>query len=396
MGRIYRPTRPLLDAAGHPIIGSDGKPRRVPRSKNWTIRVYDARGHAKDISTGSPLITVAKRILHDLESAKGKGEPIGAQIGRITFEDAATDIENDYKVNGRRSLAHVKRRIDKHLKPAFGGRRLSNITTADVRAFKVARLEAGASAGEVNRELAALKRMFTLAVQAGKLLHRPHIAMLKEAIPRTGFFEREQFEAVRVALPEHLRPLVTFAYITGWRWVSELLPLRIGQVDVSAGMVRLEAGTTKNDEPREFPFRGITELRDTITEQIASAERLSRETGRVVSHLFHEPNGSPVSEYHFREAWESACIKAGCPARIPHDFRRTAVRNLVRAGIPERVAMMMTGHKTRSVFERYNITGGSDLNDAAGKLEAFLTRKPAAESKPTARVRPFKRAAGGR
>src|ERR1044072_3280784 len=135
MGRIFRPTRPLLDPDGQPIIGADGKPKRVPRSQNWTIRVYDASGHAKDISTGSPKITVAKQMLHDLESKKGHGQPIGAHIGRVTFEDAEKDIINDYTVNGKRSLSDLKRRIDKHLKPTFGGRRLAHIPTSDVRAF---------------------------------------------------------------------------------------------------------------------------------------------------------------------------------------------------------------------------------------------------------------------
>jgi len=123
---------------------------------------------------------------------------------------------------------------------------------------------AGASNGEINRELRALKRMFRLALQAGKLLAVPHIPMLKENNVRTGFFERDQFEAVRRHLPEYTRPIVTFAYYTGWRIDSEVLTLQWRQIDEAAGTVRLDAGTTKNDEGRVFVYGLIEELKRVI------------------------------------------------------------------------------------------------------------------------------------
>ena len=76
----------------------------------------------------------------------------------------------------------------------------------------------------------------------------------------------------------------------------------------------------------------------------------------------------------FGKSWKAACRLAGCPGRIPHDLRRTAVRNFVRAGIPERVAMAMTGHKTASVFARYNITSDADLREAAQKMNVAAGR----------------------
>ena len=106
------------------------------------------------------------------------------------------------------------------------------------------------------------------------------------------------------------------------------------------------------------------------------AERLKREQGehrRPVCLLLHQGQeaGKQITESGFNKAWRKARVEAGCPGRIPHDFRRTTVRNLVRAGVPERVAMQLTGHKTRAIFERYNITSPGDLRDAARRLDTY-------------------------
>jgi len=135
-------------------------------------------------------------------------------------------------------------------------------------------------------------------------------------------------------------------------------------VDFAAGEVRLDAGTTKNLEGRVFPF--TTGLRALLEAQREQCEGPKRE-GRLVLWVFHR-DGERI--HSFLKSWHEACRLAGCPWRIPHDLRGTAVRNLIRAAIPERVAMRMTGHKTGSVFERYNIVSDGDLREAARKLDA--------------------------
>ena len=241
---------------------------------------------------------------------------------------------------------------------------MAAITTADVRAFTAQRQTAGASNGEINRELTALKRMFSLAIQAGKLLVKPYIPMLKEHNVRTGFFERHEFDSICRHLSDVLRRMLTVAYITGWRIPSEIQTLEWRQVDFVAHELRLDPGTTKNDDGRVFPM--TRELQAALEQQWQVTRELAKTRGQICPWVFHR-SGEPVKS--FVTVWRTACRKAGCPGRIPHDFRRTAVRNLVRAGVPERVAMALTGHKTRSVFERYNIVSQADLRTAARLME---------------------------
>jgi integrase len=326
---------------------------------------YRQHGRLIRESTGSDKERVAQRMLKAREGDVAKGVLVVPTRDRITFAEGAQDLTNDYTSNDRKSLAGLKRRVKKHLLPYFGGRRLVQITTADIRAFTAQRLEAKASNGEINRELAALKRIFRLAVQGDRLTRAPHVPMLTEHNVRTGFFEREQFEAVRDHLPEALRGVVGFAYITGWRVPSEVLKLEWRQVDFKAGTVSLDAGTTKNGEARVFPL--TRELRALLEVQRDERDRLKQE-GTICPYVFHWGDGRPIKCLY--GSFRSACKAAGCPGRIPHDFRRTAVRNLVRSGVPERVAMQLTGHKTRSVFERYNIVSTGDLREAAAKLDA--------------------------
>ena len=164
---------------------------------------------------------------------------------------------------------------------------------------------------------------------------------------------------------------------------SEVLPLEWRQVEFKAGEVRLDAGTTKNREGRVFPM--TAGLRELLKAQQTEHERLKK-AGHIVPFVFFrevaERRGGdkkPQPIVSFNKAWKNACRAAGYPGRIPHDLRRTAVRSLVHAGIPERVAMMMTGHKTRSVFERYNIVSETDLREAARKLDGLSGHGQAAK-----------------
>jgi integrase len=292
---------------------------------------------------------------------------------RLTFRAAVRDVLDDYRMNRKRSLVDVQRHVRLHLEPFFGRRRMADITTAHIRRYVARRQTEGARNATINRELSVLKRAFTLAIAAGTLPSRPHIALLREDNVRRGFFEAEQFEAVRGRLPPDLQDFVTFLYTTGWRWRSEAAPLRWTSVAFDAGEVRLEPGTTKTGEGRVFPFtaglRVLLERRRMIT------RGREHELGCLLPHVFTRPNGKPLGT--FNKAWATACRAAGVPGRVLHDFRRTAVRNLLRAGVAERVAMQMVGWKSRQMLDRYHIVSAADLIDAARKLDAARFRSPA-------------------
>jgi integrase len=376
------------------------------RGQIYWIRYY-RNGVRHEESSHSAKKDVARDLLRRREGAIADGIPVTAKINRFRFEDGAKDLITEYKVNNRRSVDELQRRVDKHLTPFFGGRRMASITTSDVRTYVAERQSATEitkkayvierkdgttvtvpeqrwstdriSNAEINRELTILKRMFTLAMQAGKLLHRPHIPMLEERNTRKGFFELEMLHGVLNHLSDSLRPVIEFAYITGWRIPSEVLPLEWRQVDFDAGEVRLDPETTKNRDGRVFPM--TDDLRSLLKSRYAEHQRLKL-VGQLVPWVFfrivskgRKGPKEPRQIRAFSKAWDAACTAAGCPGRIPHDLRRTAVRNMVRRGVPERVAMQLAGHKTRSVFDRYNIVSAGDLRTAAAQLNGLTGTK---------------------
>jgi integrase len=328
-------------------------------SKYWHIKYYK-NGKSYQESTKTEKIEVAKRILKLREGEISQGKLPGICFERIKFDELIDDLITDYKVNSRKSINRAEQSTA-HLLNFFGGMKSTQVTTAKVKEYIQKRMEDKAKPATINRELAALKRAFSLGAKSTppKVAQIPYIPMLKENNTRTGFFEHEDYINLLATLPSYLSPVISFAYRTGWR-KSEILGLTWGRVDLREGLVRLDAGDTKNDEGRTVYLD--PELRDILKEQL-KVRRLG------FPYVFHR-EGERISG--FRKSWISACEKAKLGDRLFHDFRRTAIRNLVRSGVPERVAMMISGHKTRSVFERYNVVSPDDLKQAALRQGAYL------------------------
>jgi integrase len=350
---------------------------QVKNSANWYIKYYLNGKYYVEASASSDR-KVAEKILKDRLAKKTLGRLVPG-AARVTFEDMEQYILDDYKTNGKRSLDRVKISLE-NLREYFAGCRAEALTTDKINVYKRERQAEGAANASINRDLSALKRMFNLAIQAGRLSHRPYIPMLKEKNVRTGFFEANEFLTLREGLPNYLQPMVTFAYYTGWR-KGEVLDLRWSQVDLHEKIIRLSPEQTKTGNGRVIAIDG--ELLGVLQAQW-EARKIAEVPGHspafICPYVFHH-HGRPIRD--FRSAWENALKQAGLVGKIFHDLRRTAVRDMVRAGVHERVAMTISGHKTRSVFDRYDIVDEEDLKEAARKTsERILVQRENAKVVP--------------
>jgi integrase len=351
---------------------------RFEGSANW-VSCYCLRGKEHRESTGTPDLKKAKRFHKQrLDELAGDRQGLKTFLGpvaqRVRVGELLDDLERDYGLRQVKSWASIRA----HMKPIaehFGTWRAVDITAEAVDTYVEDRLEAGKAAATINRELQPLGQALRLALLRHKVTAVPPIRRLPERNTRQGFFERPEFELLVTALPEYLRDVCRFGYCTGWRR-GEILGLRWPDVDLDGGAIRLR--TSKNGRGRLVVF-------DDTLRALMERRWQARLTERGVADLVFHNGGAPIVD--FRRAWGSACIASGLavtdpetgkvlPDRLFHDLRRTAIRNMVRAGVPERVAMEISGHRTRAVFDRYNIVSETDLREATRKTDLYVAGLP--------------------
>ncbi len=306
----------------------------------------------------------ATKRLKILEGELAQGNYLDLRVERIKFGHLLDLVLRDYRINKKKSLIHAKSRIEGasgkggNIRPWFGDRRAIHITPADLSAYIEARQKQDATNGTINRELRLISRAFNLGWESYRI-PGPTITLLDEDNTREGFFDRASLSVICAHLPPYLVPVAQFAYLTAWR-LGEIRKLEWRHIDFAAGEIRLDASMTKNRKPRVILM--TSELRG-LLKSVTAGQTHVFTYQRVKDGPF-----LPIGDH--RKAWKSACEAAGLPGRLFHDFRRSGVRQFTRDGIQESVAMKMTGHRTRSVFDRYNIVSGLDLEEARRKTEA--------------------------
>lgn len=338
----------------------DGFIYRHPGSRFWWME-YSHKGKVYRQSTRCVKPKAAQNVLRAIIDSLRKS----SASSTLLVADLYKSVQLDYEVNRRKSIRDLKSRWGKHLAKVFAALPATSVSAKDVKAYTSKRLEEKAAPATVNRELALLKRMYMLATKDDilKIGEGPKITMLKEDNVRVGFVTDPEYAALaretgKIGL--WLRTLFELGYTIGWR-KSELLGLKVSQVDMLDRKIVLHAGKTKNDKARSAPMTAA------VFDLLAALTLGKLPDDYVFTRLSKSGKVRPIAG--FRKAWAKATAAAGCPDRLFHDLRRTGVRNLVRAGVGENTAMKITGLRTRSIFDRYDIVNEADKDRAIEMLE---------------------------
>ncbi len=337
-----------------------GNGRVFRRGSIWWVAYYHD-GHEYRESSKSRERTAAVRLLRLRLGELTAGvvlslEPSRKMTHTVMMDDLFDLLEQNYQVNNRASKSNST--FLKRLRQRFAGYTVQGCTALAISHYIADMQRAGRKAPTINRELATLRSAFRVGYQHDLVARVPAIKQLPELSVRNEFFTPEEIDELIPHLPEYLRDVVLFASLTGWRR-GEIVSLQWSNVNRSGAVIRLEPDQNKGRTVRVLALQG---------KLAALIERRwrARKVGRTLAqHVFHRA-GRPLND--IRRPWLKACHQAGLGHRWFHSLRRSAARNMSLQGIPEKVIMSIMGHKTRVMFDRYNIITESDQRAYAERL----------------------------
>jgi len=339
---------------------------RARKTSTWYMKYY-VNGKPIEASSGmddydEALASLRKRMADQAIQPDYTDHP-----ERVRMNQLFDLLIEDYRYKERKSTYDTELRVEAHLRPFFGERKAQAISTSVLREYVAHRRRQKAEAATINKELSWVRRSMKIGAkhEPPLVLRVPSFEMLQLDNVREGTIEHEQYRAVRDALPAYAHIALVIAYHTGAR-KGEIRSIQRDRIDLKAKRVHLPGRTTKNGKPRYLPIYGDMEAE--LDMAIAS--------GDCGCPYLVQDKGQPV--FDFEKAWTTACDLGGVPHALFHDLRRTALTNMIEAGLSEKEAMEISGHKTRPVFDRYHIVSERRMRQNAEKLGAHLKAKDAA------------------
>jgi integrase len=281
-------------------------------------------------------------------------DKLGTRDGTISIRNVLDGLVEDWEIRNIKSLDSAINHV-KPLRAILSNMTVDELNASRLRSYIRRRMDDGISNAKINRELSALRRGLNLARMDGLIKDVVPIPRLREDNVRTGFLTKIQVERIANTAPEYLSDFIRYAFYSGWR-KGEISSLTWDEVDIRRRMIRLAGHKTKTNEIRVLPITG--ELLNVLNR---------RQGVKVGEFVFHHGNGSPIVQCY--KGLKSSFKRAGFEKNTFHDIRRSAVRRLIVGGVPQILAMRITGHKTTSVFNRYAIFQEQDLRDALDMLE---------------------------
>ena len=337
-----------------------GNGRVYKRGQLWWIAYYED-GREQRESSGSRERKEAVKLLRQRlgEVALGvthTAAPKRKRARSVMMQDLFDLLEQNHRLNNRTSK--ITGTCLKRLRRRFAGYTVQACTSLAITNYMAAMQRAGRKAETINREIAVLRTALRLGYRHDLVSRVPAIKLLPQLAVRNEFFSRDEINALMPRMPEYLRDVVLFGFLTGWR-KGEITGLRWSNVNRAEAVIRLNPEQNKSRDVRVLTLHG---------ELAALIERRwqARKVGRtLVPHVFHCA-GRQLGV--FRDAWLTGCRNAGLGHRWFHSLRRSAARNMSLQGIPEKVIMSIMGHKTRGMFDRYNIVTEADQRAYAKRL----------------------------